>query len=84
MLVEDLTIGGADNGIRVMSDRSRGSYTFLGLDAEHKLVKLGLTLNNVFVEDQEHSAWLTKNADIIVGSNRGNLEPKGPLQVPKQ
>jgi len=98
MLVDDLTIDGADNGIRIKSDRSRGGlvhdlvyrdvcirdvknplvftplyttfsgdqlpiyrditlesvhiltagdYTFLGLDAEHKL---GLTLNNVRFE----------------------------------
>ena len=125
MLVDDLTIDGADNGIRIKSDRSRGglvhnlvyrnvcirdttnplvftplyttfagdelpvykdivlenvhvlsagSYTFLGLDAQHKL---GLTLNNVFADDQEHSAWLNKDADITIGSRRGNLEPRG-------
>jgi polygalacturonase len=125
MLVEDLTIDGADNGIRVKSDRSRGglvhdlnykdvcirdtknplvftplyttfsgdqlpiykditldnvhivspgSYTFLGLDQEHKL---GLTLTNVFADDQEHSTWLVKDAEIGVGAKRGNLEPKG-------
>jgi len=125
MLVEDLTIDGADNGIRIKSDRSRGglvrdlvyrdvcirdtknplvftplyttfggdqlpiyrdislenvhiltagSYTFLGLNSEHKL---GLTLDNVFADDQEHSTWLTKDADFTIGSKRGNLEPKG-------
>jgi polygalacturonase len=125
MLVEDLTIDGADNGIRIKSDRSRGglvhdltyrdvcirdtknplvftplyttfggdqlpiyrdialdnihivtagSYTFLGLDAEHKL---GLTLQNVFADDQEHSTWLVKDAEVTIGSKRGNLEPKG-------
>ena len=125
MLVEDLTIDGADNGIRIKSDRSRGglvhdlvyrnvcirdtknplvftplyttfggdqlpvyrditldnihvvtpgSYTFLGLDAEHKL---GLTLNNVFADDQEHSTWQVKDAELTIGSKRGNLEPKG-------
>jgi polygalacturonase len=125
MLVDDLTIDGADNGIRIKSDRSRGglvhnllyrdvcirnttnplvftplyttfagdelpvykditlenvhvvsagSYTFLGLDAEHKL---GLTLDNVFADDQEHSTWLDKDADITIGSRRGNIEPKG-------
>jgi polygalacturonase len=125
MLVDDLTIDGADNGIRIKSDRSRGglvhdlvyrdvcirdtknplvftplyttfsgdqlpvykditlenvhivtagSYTFLGLDAEHKL---GLKLDNVFADDQEHSTWLAKDADISVGAKRGNLEPKG-------
>jgi polygalacturonase len=125
MLVDDLTIDGADNGIRIKSDRSRGglvhnllyrdvcvrgtknplvfsplyttftgnnlpvyrditlenvhilsagSYTFLGLDDQHKL---GLTLDNVFADDQEHSTWLAKDADITVGNKRGNLEPKG-------
>jgi polygalacturonase len=125
MLVDDLTIDGADNGIRVKSDRSRGglvhdllyrdvcirdtknplvftplyttfsgdqlpiyrdirldnvhiltsgSYTFLGLDSDHKL---GLTLDNVFADDQEHSTWLAKDADMAIGSRRGNLEPKG-------
>jgi polygalacturonase len=125
MLVDDLTIDGADNGIRVKSDRSRGglvhdllyrdvcirdtknplvftplyttfsgdqlpiyrdirldnvhiltsgSYTFLGLDSDHKL---GLTLDNVFADDQEHSTWHAKDADIAIGSRRGNLEPKG-------
>ena len=125
MLVEDLTIDGADNGIRIKSDRSRGglvhdlvyrdvcirdtknplvftplyttfggdqlpiyrdivldnihvvspgSYTFLGLDAGHKL---GLTLNNVFADEQEHSTWLVKDAELTLGSERGNLEPKG-------
>jgi polygalacturonase len=125
MLVEDLTIDDADNGIRIKSDRSRGglvqnltyrdvcirdtknplvftplyttfsgdqlpiyrdvvlenvhvvtagSYTFLGLDAEHKL---GLTLDNVFADDQLHSTWLVKDAEVTIGSKRGNLEPKG-------
>ena len=125
MLVEDLTIDGADNGIRVKSDRSRGglvhglvyrdvcirdtknplvftplyttfggdqlpvyrdillqnihvltpgSYTFLGLDAEHKL---GLTLDNVFADGLERSTMLNKDAEIAIGSKRGNLEPAG-------
>jgi polygalacturonase len=125
MLVDDLTIDGADNGIRIKSDRSRGglvhnllyrdvcirdtknplvftplyttfsgndlpvyrditlenvhilsagSYTFLGLDAEHKL---GLKLDSVFADYQEHSTWLAKDADITIGSKLGNLEPKG-------
>jgi polygalacturonase len=125
MLVDDLTIDGADNGIRIKSDRSRGglvhdllyrdvcirdtknplvftplyttfsgdelpvyrditlqnvhimtggSYTFLGLDAQHKLE---LKLDNVFADDQEQSTWLVKDADIAIGRKRGNLEPKG-------
>jgi polygalacturonase len=125
MLVEDLTIDGADNGIRIKSDRSRGglvrdvlyrdvcirdtrnplvftplyttfggdqlpiyrdirlenvhivspgSYTFLGLDSDHKL---GVALDNVFADDQENSKWLAKDADITIGNKRGNLYPKG-------
>ena len=125
MLVEDLTIDGADNGIRIKSDRSRGglvhdlvysdvcirdtknplvftplyttfggdqlpvyrdillhnvhvvtagSYTFLGLDAQHKL---GLTLDNVFADDQQNSRMLNKDAEITIRSKRGNLEPAG-------
>ena len=125
MLVDDLTIDGADNGIRIKSDRSRGglvhdlvyhdvcirdtknplvftplyttfggdqlpiyrdiklqdvhiltagSYTFLGLDAQHKL---GLTFDNVFADDLAHSTTLAKDADIAIGVKRGNLEPAG-------
>jgi polygalacturonase len=125
MLVEDLTIDGADNGIRIKSDRSRGGlvrdllyrdvcirntknplvftplyttfggdqlpiyrditlenihiltaggYTFLGLDQQHKL---GLKLDNVFADDQQHSTWLSKDAEIAIGVRRGNLEPAG-------
>ncbi|MGA2807852.1 MAG: pectinesterase family protein [Terracidiphilus sp.] len=125
MLVDDLTIDGADNGIRIKSDRSRGglvhdvlyrnvcirnvtnplvftplyttfsgdqlpiyrdiklqdvhvltagSYTFLGLDSERKL---GLTLDNVFADDQGQAKMLVKDADITIGSKRGNLEPPG-------
>ena len=125
MLVEDLTIDGADNGIRIKSDRSRGglvhdllyrdvcirnttnplvftplyttfggdqlpvyrdialdnvhvttsgSFTFLGLDADHKLE---LQLNNVFADDQQHSRMLAKDAIIKIGARRGNLEPAG-------
>jgi polygalacturonase len=125
MLVDDLTIDGADNGIRIKSDRSRGglvhdllyrdvcirdtknplvftplyttftgtqlpiyrditlenihvltagSYTFLGLDAEHKL---GLSLDNVFADDQQHSRIMAKDAEIVIGNKRGDLEPAG-------
>ena len=125
MLVDDLTIDGADNGIRIKSDRSRGglvhdlvyhdvcirdtknplvftplyttfdgdqlpiyrdiklqdvhiltagSYTFLGLDAQHKL---GLAFDNVFADDLTHSTTLAKDADIFIGNKRGNLEPAG-------
>jgi polygalacturonase len=125
MLVDDLTIDGADNGLRIKSDRSRGglvhdlmyrnvcirnttnplvftplyttftgdqlpiyrditledihvltagSYTFLGLDAQHKLE---LKLDNVFADDQEHSRMLNKDATLTIGARRGNLEPIG-------
>ncbi len=125
MLVDDLTIDGADNGIRIKSDRSRGglvhdllyrnvcirnvpnplvftplyttfsgdrlpiyrditlenvhvlapgTYTFLGLDAQHKLQ---IKLDNVFADDQQHSMMYNKDADITVGPKLGNLEPKG-------
>jgi polygalacturonase len=125
MLVDDLTIDGADNGIRIKSDRSRGglvhdllyrnvcirevknpllftplyttfsgdllpiykditleeihvltagAFTFFGLDPKHKLE---LKLDNVFADDQQHSTMLVRNADITIGSKRGNLEPKG-------
>jgi polygalacturonase len=125
MLVDDLTIDGADNGIRIKSDRSRGglvhdltyrnvcirevknplvftplyttfggdqlpvyrdirlenihiltagNYTFLGLDAQHKL---GLNLDSVFADDQQHSTWVSKDADITIGSSSGNLQPSG-------
>jgi polygalacturonase len=125
MLVDDLTIDGADNGIRIKSDRSRGglvhdlvyhdicirdtrnplvftplyttfggdqlpiyrdikledvhvltsgSFTFLGLDAQHKL---GLKFDNVFADDQAHSTTVAKNAEISIGTRRGNIEPAG-------
>ncbi len=125
MLVDDLTIDGADNGIRIKSDRSRGglvhdityrnvcirdtrnplfftplyttftgdqlpvyrditldnihiltpgTYTFLGLDAQHKL---GLTLSNVFADGQSISHITARDADFTLGPNLGNLSPSG-------
>lgn len=125
MLVDDLTIDGADNGIRIKSDRSRGglvedvvyqnvcmryvknpllftplyttfngnllpvyrnitlqdvhiltagSYTFLGLDGQHKL---DLTLDNVFADEQRSSHMLAQDAAITIGPRRGNLSPSG-------
>jgi polygalacturonase len=125
LLVDDLTIDGADNGIRVKSDRSRGglvhdltyknvcirnvpnplvftplyttfsgdrlpiyrditlenvhvltpgAFTFYGLDGDHKL---GIKFDNVFTDDQEHSLFYNKDAEITVGPKRGNLTPKG-------
>jgi pectin methylesterase-like acyl-CoA thioesterase len=125
LLVDDLTIDGADNGLRIKSDPSRGglvhdvvyrnvcirnvmnplvftphyttfkgdllpiykditlenvhvltpgAFTFLGLDAEHKL---GIKLDNVFADDQQHSLFYDKDADIAIGPGRGNLAPAG-------
>ncbi len=125
MLVEDMTIDGADNGIRIKSDRSRGGlvqdvtyrnicirnvknplvftplyttfsgdllpvyhditlqdvhiltagiYTFFGTDPQHRL---GLKLDNVFADDQQHSRMAGKDAEITIGIKRGNLEPAG-------
>ena len=125
MLVDDLTIDGADDGIRIKSDRSRGglvkdivyrnvcirnalnplyftplyttfggdrlpiykditldnvhvltpgAFTFEGLDADHKLE---IKLDNVFADDQQHSLFYDKDAQITVGPQLGNLEPTG-------
>lgn len=125
LLVEDLTIDGADNGLRIKSDPSRGglvhavtyrnvcirnvmnplvftphyttfkgdklpvyrditlenvrvltpgAFTFLGLDADHKL---GIKLDNVFADDQQHSLFYNKDAEITIGPGRGNLSPTG-------
>lgn len=124
ILVQDLTIDGADNGIRIKSDRSRGglvrdviyedvcirdtknpilftplyttfsgnalpvyrdivlkdvhvlspgTYTFLGLDAQHKL---GVTLDNVYADGLEQSKMQARDAEITL-RNRGNLVPSG-------
>ena len=125
LLVDDLTIDGADNGLRIKSDPSRGglvhdvtyrnvcirnvrnplvftphytnfkgnklpiyrditlndihvltpgAYTFLGLDADHKL---GIKLNNVFADDQQHSLFYNQDADVTIGPGVGNLVPSG-------
>lgn len=125
LLVDDLTIDGADNGLRIKSDPSRGglvqnvtyrdvcirnvmnplvftphytnftgdklpiyrdivlenvhvltpgAFTFLGLDAEHKL---GIRLDNVWADDQKNSLFYVKDADIVLGPHVGNLQPKG-------
>jgi polygalacturonase len=125
MLVDDLTMDGADNGIRIKSDPSRGglvrdivyrnvcirnvtnpliftphytthpgnllpiyrgiklenvriltpgTYTFLGYDADHKLE---ISLDNVFADGLQQSRMIAKDADITIGSYRGNLEPSG-------
>jgi polygalacturonase len=125
MLVDDLSVDGADDGIRIKSDRSRGglvhdlvyrnvcirnvtnplvftplyttfsgnllpiyrnirlenvhvltpgTYTFLGLDADHKLE---LTLDNVFSDDQQGSVFYNQDAQINLGPHGGNLVPSG-------
>jgi polygalacturonase len=125
LLVDDLTIDGADNGLRVKSDPSRGglvhalvyrnvcirnvpnplvftphytiftgdhwpiykditlenvhvltpgAFTFIGLDATRKLE---IKLDNVFADNQADSLFYDQDADIAIGSHRGNLEPKG-------
>ncbi len=126
LLVDDLTIDGADNGLRIKSDPSRGglvhdvtyrnvcirnvrnplvftphyttfkgnklpiyrditlenvhvlspgAFTFLGLDADHKL---GITLNDVFADDQQHSLFYSQDAEVTIGPGIGNLQPSGP------
>ncbi|HEV2323546.1 MAG TPA: pectinesterase family protein [Terracidiphilus sp.] len=51
-----------------------GTYTFMGLDADHKLE---ITLNNVFAGGLQQSRMIDKDATITVGKQRGNLEPSG-------
>ena len=130
LLVEDLTIDGADNGLRIKSDPSRGglvhdvtyrnvcirdvsnplvftphyttfkgdklpiyrdimlenvhvltpgAYTFLGLDAEHKL---GIKLDNVLADGQKDSLFYVNDAEITLGPRKGNLEPQGDNAMP--
>lgn len=130
LLVEDLTIDGADNGLRIKSDPSRGglvhdvtyrnvcirdvrnplvftphyttfkgdklpiyrdivlenvhvltpgAYTFLGLDAEHKL---GIELDNVWADGQKDSLFYVNDAEITLGPRKGNLEPRGDNAMP--
>jgi polygalacturonase len=125
MLVDDLTIDGADNGLRIKSDRSRGglvenivyrnvcirntrnpimltpmyttfqgnllpvyrkislenvhvmtpgAYTFLGLDAEHKLQ---VSMDNVFADNVDKSEIIAANAEVGIGSGEGNLAVSG-------
>ena len=53
---------------------SAGTYTFLGLDAGHKLE---VKLDNVFADDQKNSRFIDKDAVITIGPRKGNLEPGG-------
>jgi polygalacturonase len=125
VLVKNLTIEGATNGIRIKSDPSRGGlvqdikyenvcirnvtnpivltphytnfsgqlipefrditlrnvhvltpgeYLLNGLDAQHEL---GVTLDNVFADGLNDSHVLSEYANVTMGSELGNLEPKG-------
>ena len=56
-----------------------GAFTFLGLDADHKL---GIKLNNVWADDQKNSLFYVKDADIALGPKKGNLLPKGDNATP--
>jgi polygalacturonase len=51
-----------------------GAFTFLGLDADHKL---GIKLDNVFADNQKQSLFYDKDAEITIGPERGNLSPEG-------
>ncbi|MGH9605313.1 MAG: pectinesterase family protein [Terracidiphilus sp.] len=51
-----------------------GTYTFMGLDADHKLE---LTLDNVFADGLDRSRIIAKDATITIGRQRVNLEPSG-------
>ncbi len=51
-----------------------GTYTFMGLDAEHRLQ---ITLNNVFAGGIGSSRMIAKDAVITIGKERGNLQPSG-------
>jgi len=132
LLVNDLTIDGADNGLRIKSDPSRGglvrnvtysdvcirnvmnplvftphytnftgdklpiyrdivlknvqvltpgAFTFLGLDAEHKL---GIRLDNVWAGDQKNSLFYVNDAAIVLGPQIGNLQPRGENATPAE
>ena len=43
-----------------------------------------MKLDNVFADDQAHSTWLVKDAAIILGDKRGNMEPSGDDVTVKQ
>ena len=53
---------------------TKGSFTLLGLDPDHKL---GLELDSVFADDMEHSTILAKNAEFTIGKMQGNFQPSG-------
>ncbi len=58
------------NDVNILSP---GAYTFLGLDATHKL---GITLHDVFADAQDQSKFTAADADITI-SGSGNLRPAG-------
>jgi polygalacturonase len=57
--------------IRILT---KGTYTFLGLDDQHKL---GLTFNNVDAADLTHSTIQARNAEFAIVKSPGNLAPSG-------
>ncbi|MDR3723477.1 MAG: pectinesterase family protein [Terracidiphilus sp.] len=56
-----------------------GAFTFLGLDAEHKL---GIKLDNVWADNQKESLFYVKDAEIALGPRKGNLTPAGDNATP--
>lgn len=51
-----------------------GAYTFLGLDAQHRLQ---VTLDNVFADELDRSTIQAANAVVTIGPEQGNLKPQG-------
>ncbi len=63
--------GIALDNVRILTP---GAYTFMGLDADHKLQ---IKLDNVFADGLQQSRIIAKDADITIGSRQGNLTPSG-------
>lgn len=63
-----------DIALRNVHILTPGTYTFDGLDPEHKL---GVTLDNVFADDMDKADVLAENAAVTIGRERGNLLLKG-------
>jgi len=51
-----------------------GTFTFLGLDPDHKLQ---VTMDSVFADDVDKSEIIAGNAEIRIGPGIGNLAPNG-------
>ena len=66
-IYQDITL----QNVRVLTP---GAFTFLGLDADHKLQ---INLDNVFADNQKDSLFYDKDADITLGPNVGDLQPNG-------